>query len=126
MSEIFLPEGSAIVATLFRPRKNTSGGVVYLTAATPLRREKLLSVLVEQGVTLLGDFPKLSHPGTPVCLVLTVLLPDDGEAMSVPACFDMARAIKFRDLLEELPGLARTAVDDVFDQLAALAAKAAA
>lgn len=115
MSDVRLPYGTAALAHLFRPmRAATSVGVASMLFATPGRSRDLGAALLKDLERMVTVLPALLHPGVPVCLVVSVTLPN-GETEAVTALVEMERARHRQDvaqlLADEMPALVTALVE---------------
>lgn len=97
-----LPYGTTVLAQLFRPMRGAAGvGVASFLADGAVSADTATAALMAEREQLVAVLPAFMHPGAPVCLVLTVILPDgDTEALSLIA--EMPRAMPREELAQEL------------------------
>jgi hypothetical protein len=127
MSAVTLPIGTSVVAMLFRPMIGCTGtSVVNLFAATALHAKGMVAAIRADRDRLLGVVPRFLHPGAPVCLVISITLPDgDTHAFTIVA--ETPRATYRDDVGERLIAMLLETVDARFAEIdAAIASKVAA
>lgn len=101
MSAFPVPQGSAIVVTVFRPASSSTGiGVCRLIAQTPLSAPCVAEELATRLSALFSDaaLPALLLPGPPLTMLLQVMLPT-GQLVAHAASANLLRAARLDDMV---------------------------
>lgn len=119
-----IPEGSTVIATVFRPDPEMGGvGMRRFTAQSSLGGDAVAKALAARLPEMFEEaqLPELLLPGPPLVMLLQVILPD-GQLVSFPAAAVFNRAAARADMLaawmRDLPNLTATVAEVVRRALA--------
>lgn len=97
-----LPEGSTVIATVFRPTVSSPGlGIMRARTTSPIEPLWMASAIADKLPLLFDDarLPMLVLGGPPLTILLQVILPN-GDLRAFAASANIDRAVSRSDLLE--------------------------